>query len=164
MNAPAWRRQLVPVGVIVAVGVLTFLPFAAGMGFYRDDWYMLWSAHARGPESIIELFSIDRPFMGYTYSLTYRLLGDSAIAWQLYATGLKIVGALAVYGIMRLLWPGDALPDWRRPCCSSSTRGSWDSRTPAQRPISFSASPQSSYRSCFQGGPCEPQGRGGAWC
>lgn len=66
---------------------------------------MLWSSNVRGPDSIIDLFSIDRPFMGYTYNLTYRLLGNSPFPYQLYAFALKTFGAVAVYGIMRLIWP-----------------------------------------------------------
>jgi hypothetical protein len=98
-------RRALPVALIVVVGALVFLPLAGKLGFYRDDWYMLWSANARGADSIIDLFSIDRPFMGYTYDLTYRLLGDSPVNWQLYAFVLKTLGALAVFGIVRLIWP-----------------------------------------------------------
>jgi len=100
-----WKRWLLPVGLLVLVSGLIFLPFASHLGFYRDDWYMLWSANARGAASIIDLFSIDRPFMGYTYDLTYRLLGNSPVPWQLYSFVLKTLGAVAVYGIMRLIWP-----------------------------------------------------------
>jgi hypothetical protein len=96
-----WKRWLLPVGLLVLVSGLIFLPFASRLGFYRDDWYMLWSANARGADSIIDLFSIDRPFMGYTYDLTYRLLGNSPIPWQIYSFVLKTLGAVAVYGIMR---------------------------------------------------------------
>ncbi|HSG44293.1 MAG TPA: hypothetical protein VLA72_14180, partial [Anaerolineales bacterium] len=32
------------------------------LGYYHDDWYLLWSGQARGAESIIPLFSTDRPF------------------------------------------------------------------------------------------------------
>jgi len=90
---------------LVLVSAIIFLPFARSLGFYRDDWYMLWSANARGANSIIDLFSIDRPFMGYTYDLTYRLLGNSPVPWQIYSFVLKTLGAIAVYGIMRLFWP-----------------------------------------------------------
>jgi hypothetical protein len=99
------KQDLLPIGLIILVGALIFLPFATRLGFYRDDWYMLWSAITRGANSIIDLFSIDRPFMGYTYALTYRLLGNSPLPWQIYAYVLKILGALAVYGILRLIWP-----------------------------------------------------------
>ena len=96
---------MLPAGLLVLVSAIVFLPFASRLGFYRDDWYMLWSANMRGANSIIDLFSIDRPFMGYTYALTYRLLGNSPLPWQLYSFVLKTLGAIALYGIMRLIWP-----------------------------------------------------------
>ena len=37
------------------------------LGYYHDDWFLLWSGQARGAESIIPLFAIDRPFMGVVY-------------------------------------------------------------------------------------------------
>lgn len=108
-NGPfEWRRKALPVGLIILVGALAFLPFAGRLGFYRDDWYMLWSGITRGADSIIELFSIDRPFMGYTYDLTFRILGSTPLPWQLYAYLLKTLSALAVYGIVRLVWPEQA--------------------------------------------------------
>jgi hypothetical protein len=103
-----WKKIALPVGLIVLVGALVFLPFAGKLGFYRDDWYMLWSGITRGADSIIELFSIDRPFMGYTYDLAFRLLGSTPLPWQLYAYLLKTLSALAVYGIVRLVWPAQA--------------------------------------------------------
>ncbi|MBM3122897.1 MAG: hypothetical protein FJZ97_12045 [Chloroflexi bacterium] len=103
-----WKRGAVPVGLIILIGALAFLPFAGRLGFYRDDWYMLWSGITRGADSIIELFSIDRPFMGYTYALTFRLLGSTPLPWQLYAYVLKTLSALAAYGIVRLVWPEQA--------------------------------------------------------
>jgi len=105
-KSPGWKYHLLRIGLIILVSAITFLPLANRLGFYRDDWYMLWSANARGANSIIDLFSIDRPFMGFTYGLTYRLLGNSPLPWQLYAFALKTLGAMALYGIVRLMWPG----------------------------------------------------------
>src|ERR1044071_3946050 len=75
------------------------------LGFYYDDWYLLWSGHSRGAASIIPLFSTDRPFMGVLYSFVYRLLGDTIMNWHLYALLWRFVGALAFFWILRLLWP-----------------------------------------------------------
>jgi hypothetical protein len=104
-KTPLWKQVLLPVGLLALVSAVIFLPFVNRLGFYRDDWYMLWSANVRGADSIIDLFSIDRPFMGYTYALTYRLLGNTPFTWQLYSYTLRTLGAIAMYGIMRLLWP-----------------------------------------------------------
>ena len=47
------------------------------LGYYHDDWFVLWSGQTRGAQSLMPLFSTDRPFMGVVYSYDYRLLGDS---------------------------------------------------------------------------------------
>jgi hypothetical protein len=75
------------------------------LGYYHDDWYVLWSGMARGADSIISQFSIDRPFMGVIYSWVYRLLGDSYLNWHLYALLWRFIGAAAFFWILRLIWP-----------------------------------------------------------
>jgi len=75
------------------------------LGYYYDDWYMLWSGRARGAASIISLFSTDRPYMGVVYSWVYQLLGDTIVNWQLYALLWRFIGGLAFFWILRLIWP-----------------------------------------------------------
>jgi hypothetical protein len=75
------------------------------LGYYHDDWYLLWSGAARGVESIIPLFSTDRPFMGVIYSYAYRLLGDNLLNWHYYALLWRFLGGLAFFWILRLIWP-----------------------------------------------------------
>ncbi|MEK6222317.1 MAG: hypothetical protein N2D54_08715, partial [Chloroflexota bacterium] len=74
-------------------------------GFYQDDWYLLWSVKARGVESIIPLFSIDRPIMGYINYFDYLILGDNVILWQLYALLWRVLLGLGVLWLLRLIWP-----------------------------------------------------------
>lgn len=75
------------------------------LGYYHDDWYVLWSGQARGAESMIPLFSTDRPFMGVVYAFVYRLLGDTIVNWHLYALMWRFIGGLAFFWILRLIWP-----------------------------------------------------------
>jgi hypothetical protein len=75
------------------------------LGYYHDDWFVLWSGHVRGAESIIPLFSTDRPFMGVVYSFVYRLLGDAVINWHWYALLWRFIGGLAFFWLLRLIWP-----------------------------------------------------------
>lgn len=97
------------VAFVLAMGVLAYLPFANRMGFYRDDWYVLWAGRALGPNSIIDLFTFDRPLVGYIYSAIYRLAGENALLWQLYSFGVRIVGALSFLWLIRRLWPNKPL-------------------------------------------------------
>jgi hypothetical protein len=75
------------------------------VGYYHDDWFLLWSGAMRGADSIIPLFNSDRPFMGVVYSLVYRLLGNASLNWHLYALLWRFLGGLAFFWIARLLWP-----------------------------------------------------------
>ena len=44
------------VGTLLLLGMLAYLPLMHKFGFYRDDWYMLWTGRAFGPQGIIDLF------------------------------------------------------------------------------------------------------------
>ena len=75
------------------------------LGYYYDDWYVLWSGAARGASSLIPLFSTDRPFMGIIFSYVYRMLGDQLILWHLYALLWRFIGTVAFLWILRIIWP-----------------------------------------------------------
>lgn len=91
--------------LILLTTIITYGISIPKLGYYHDDWYLLWSGQARGAGSIIPLFSTDRPFMGVVYSFVYRLLGDTIINWHLYALLWRFIGALAFFWILRLIWP-----------------------------------------------------------
>jgi hypothetical protein len=91
--------------LILLTTVITYGVSISKLGYYHDDWFVLWSGQVRGAESIIPLFSTDRPFMGAIYSFVYRLLGDTIINWHLYALLWRFLGGLAFFWILRLIWP-----------------------------------------------------------
>ena len=91
--------------LILVTTVITYGVSIPKLGYYHDDWFVLWSGQMRGAESIIPLFSSDRPFMGVVYSFVYRLLGDTITNWHLYALLWRFIGGLAFFWILRLIWP-----------------------------------------------------------
>jgi len=101
------NETFVSILLILLASAVTYGLSIPKLGYYHDDWYLLWSGQARGAASIIPLFSTDRPFMGVVYSLVYRLLGDGYFNWHLYALMWRIIGGLAFFWILRLLWPKD---------------------------------------------------------
>lgn len=92
-------------------GLFTLIEFVAiginipQLGFYHDDWYLLWSGAARGVNSIVVMFATDRPIMGVIYSITYSVFGDNLLLWHIYAFLLRLVGGFAFYGILRRIFP-----------------------------------------------------------
>ena len=99
------NETFVAVLLILFTSLITYGLSIYKLGYYHDDWYLLWSGQARGVASIISLFSTDRPFMGVVYSLVYRLLGDSYVNWHWYALMWRAIGGLAFFWILRLIWP-----------------------------------------------------------
>ena len=94
-------------GALIALSVvLTYGILIPRLGFYRDDWYMLWSGQSpSGLSGIIRLFQTDRPLIGWTYALIFKFIGTSHLAWQFLALALKISSGLAVLWLLRLVWP-----------------------------------------------------------
>jgi len=91
--------------LILLTTVITYGISIPKLGYYHDDWFVLWSGQMRGAESLIPLFSTDRPFMGVVYSVLYRVLGDGIANWHLYALLWRFIGGLAFFWILRILWP-----------------------------------------------------------
>lgn len=91
--------------LMAVVAALAYGVAIPGLGFYRDDWYMIWAAQSQGAQGLIDLFKIDRPFIGYLYAFDYALLGPSPLNWHLYALLVKLLGGYALYWLLRQLWP-----------------------------------------------------------
>jgi hypothetical protein len=90
------NETFVAILLILLTTGITYGVSIPGLGYYHDDWFVLWSGQARGAQSLIQLFSTDRPFMGVVYSFLYRFLGDTIINWHLYSwrTGVFLDPAL----------------------------------------------------------------------
>lgn len=91
--------------LVVIAALITYAPLLSQLGFYRDDWYLIWTAQTQGAEGILSLFRGDRPFLGWLYVFDYNLLGSSPLNWHIYALILKIIGGLGFLWLLRSLWP-----------------------------------------------------------
>ena len=99
------REIFAAILLILLTTVVTYGVSVPKLGYYHDDWFVLWSGQARGAQSLMPLFSTDRPFMGVVYSYVYRLLGDTILNWHLYALLWRFIGGLAFFWILRVIWP-----------------------------------------------------------
>jgi hypothetical protein len=99
------RETFLAICLVVLATLLTYGTQLSGLGFYRDDWYLLWTAESLGREGLLDLFRGDRPFVGWLYVLDFSILGVSPINWHLYALFIKILSALGFFWLMRMLWP-----------------------------------------------------------
>ncbi len=84
---------------IAAYGLL--IPY---LGFYWDDWPMIWFAHRLGPSGYSAVFSGDRPFLAGVYILTTSLLKTAPLQWQMLGIITRWLTALALWWTLRNLW------------------------------------------------------------
>jgi hypothetical protein len=100
------RSQLVSVLTLLIVAALVYLPLIDRIGYNHDDWYLMASARAEGPDVFHEIFSVDRPLRAYVMEATYRLFKEDALLYGLSAWCFRVLGALALLWSLNMLWPG----------------------------------------------------------
>lgn len=105
VSAPQFEGSILALGLIAALAFLAFGLHLRDLGFYLDDWYILWAGRAGGPGLIAELHAFDRPLMGQIFGFTYSLLGESALGWGIFTFFLRLGSAYAVFWTMRMIWP-----------------------------------------------------------
>ncbi len=92
-------------GLITFVTLLTYGVLIQKLGFYRDDWYLFSTAQSQGSAGIVALFQIDRPLLGYLYALGYQVFGGTPLPWQVATLIIRLIGNLAFFWLVCLLWP-----------------------------------------------------------
>ena len=91
--------------VLLFLSVLAFVPLIRSVGFYWDDWPMLWFEITQGPQGFTQAFTSDRPFLGYLYQITGALIGTDPLNWQIVTVLFRWLVSCAFWWCLRLLWP-----------------------------------------------------------
>jgi hypothetical protein len=97
------RELLVSIILIIVVAAVTFLPLVSQLGYYHDDWHII--ASQESGISLRQMFSTDRPGLGVVYTITYKILGENPLNWNLFTFALKVAGAILLLFLLRLIWP-----------------------------------------------------------
>jgi hypothetical protein len=99
------RESFLAILLVVFTTLITYGTLISKLGFYHDDWYLLWGAKSQGAQGILSLFQGDRPFVGWLYVFDFSVMGLSPIAWHVYVLCIKLASALAFLWLVRSLWP-----------------------------------------------------------
>ncbi len=94
----------VPVALFL-ITVISFAPIIHTLGFYWDDWPSIWYLHFQGAESFHDNFAADRPLFGWIFRLTTSIMGESALAWQIFAIFTRWLTTLGFWWVLQLVWP-----------------------------------------------------------
>lgn len=88
----------------LAVFVLAFGLFIPFLGFYWDDWPVIFYTHSGRASQLVTHFSYDRPFSVWGYWLIGRL-GTSPPIWQVSALLIRWGVVVAFAWALQPLWP-----------------------------------------------------------
>jgi len=80
------------------------LPF---IGYYLDDWYLIWFKHIFGAIDLIKYFNLDRPLMSYFFIVANFILGGSErpMVWQAFGVFTRWLSVVALWQMLNTIWP-----------------------------------------------------------
>jgi len=90
---------------LFGIAALVYLPLAAGFGFYKDDWYLIYDAHTQGAGFFHEVYRIDRPARAYVMQFFYSIFGDKVLYYHLAAWFYRSLAAAALFWALVKTWP-----------------------------------------------------------
>ena len=80
------------------------------LGFYWDDWPMMWFAKTQGPLGFPGAFSGDRPFLAGIYVITTAILDVVPYQWQILSVLSRWLVVLSAWWALSKLWPSKKEP------------------------------------------------------
>lgn len=92
-----------PVALLL-IGLLTYGYALTSMGFYWDDWEVVFLLSTKNLPLLYGYFAFDRPF-AWPYQVMYSVFGMNPVAWHLATFLFRWAGILLLYFSLRLLWP-----------------------------------------------------------
>jgi hypothetical protein len=98
------KTKNVPFAILVFL-IASFGILIPSLGYYWDDWPMIWLGHLTGTSGYIDALAGDRPFLAGIYLLTTSLLGSAPIAWHILALLSRWLTAVTLWWALKKLWP-----------------------------------------------------------
>ncbi|PKN88684.1 MAG: hypothetical protein CVU46_00310 [Chloroflexi bacterium HGW-Chloroflexi-8] len=98
------KRILISILFLLITTIIAYFGKMNKLGFYSDDWYLLYGGVNFGAIRYFDMFSIDRPFRGFLQSLLFNLFDINITYYYLLAILVRFAGALSLFWLMLILW------------------------------------------------------------
>ncbi len=89
---------------LLLIGLMTYGYSLGSLGYYWDDWEVVFLLHTQQLPLLYGYFAFDRPF-AWPYQLMYMVFGLNVLAWHLVTLLLRWTGVLFFYLALRSVWP-----------------------------------------------------------
>jgi len=96
-------RFFYPALLLFAAGLI-YLFLVNRIGFFYDDWYLIFDGHAQGPAYYHEVFLADRPARAYLQAAAYLLFKDQVVYYKLLSFAFRYFSSLALFLTLNLVW------------------------------------------------------------
>ncbi len=104
-----WLRKWYFIPLLFFISALAYLPHIADFGYFRDDWYLMYSANALGAKAFQGIYAIDRPARAFVMAAAYSLFGINPLYYNISAYLFRVLGAIAFLWSLRMLFPRQRL-------------------------------------------------------
>lgn len=99
------KRIGVFVLVLAGLSAIAYLSLAFRLGYYNDDWYLMYDVRTQGAQFFHEIFSSDRPGRAFFMIPLYSLLGSNPLYYNITAYLFRLLGGLMLFWTLRIVWP-----------------------------------------------------------
>jgi hypothetical protein len=103
-TAGLYSTKLIPLALLLACTLAHGL-LIPWLGFYWDDWPTVWFLNRFGPTIFNAAYGVDRPALGWLFTVTTTIVGQSALAWQIFALLMRWTACLSLWAMLRAVWP-----------------------------------------------------------
>ena len=91
--------------IILFLLVASFGLLIPKLGFYWDDWPVIFMTETQGSTGFWDFYQYDRPFSAWTYLLSAPILGTSPIGWHIYSLLLRWLTVVFLWLTLQKIWP-----------------------------------------------------------
>ncbi|MDI9531393.1 MAG: hypothetical protein WBJ23_02685 [Anaerolineaceae bacterium] len=90
---------------LLLICLLSYGIIAGKLGFFLDDWYIIWTYLTFGAAKFVEFFEGDRPLFSMVYRVFIPIIKDNPLGWQYFAILTKWLAAVSFWQLLRLILP-----------------------------------------------------------
>jgi len=91
--------------LILTAGAASYLTCATNLGFFGDDWYLVYAGQVGGFSKFFDVFASDRPFRAYFVGGVFEWFGLNAPLYSYLSYALRMTQAFGVFWLLRMVWP-----------------------------------------------------------